>query len=157
MRRGIFVLVLAIVAGCVAFCVMRWCRSAGHHAGSIMDAMPELAWLKRDLNLSDEQFAKVRDLHAAYRPECEAMCRRIAGAHVNMDRIAKSGRGLTPEFTAALKAHADLHLECQEAMLQHLYGTAAVLDEKQAVRYLETMLPFALEFTHSEPGSHHSR
>ncbi len=157
MKKGLLVLVLSVVAGCMAFCVMRWWRSADHHGGSIMQAMPELEWLQRDLNLNDGQLVQVRDLHAAYRPQCEAMCRRIAEAHVDMDRIAKSTRSLTPEFTAALKAHADVHLECQESMLRHLYRTAAVLDEKQASRYLETMLPFALEFTWSEPGNHHAR
>ena len=42
-------------------------------------------------------------------------------------------------------------------MLNHLYETAATLSPEQSRRYLETMLPYALDFTHSESGTLHAR
>jgi RNA polymerase sigma-70 factor (ECF subfamily) len=37
-------------------------------------------------------------------------------------------------------------------MLEHLYETAAVLEEAQGRRYLDAMLPYALDFKYSEPN-----
>ena len=154
MKKGLLVLAAALLAGIASFYATRWHVAGGHHHGgrTMMDAMPELEWLKRDLRLSEAQFAKVKELHAAYRPKCTEMCQRIAEAHEKMQSLALAGGEMTPGLQAALKEHADLHLECQQTMLQHLYRTAATLDEAQAQQYLKTMLPFALDFSHSEPA-----
>ncbi len=157
MKKGVLILLLALLAGLAAFCAMRWHQSAGHHSGIVLDAMPELEWLRSELKLSDEQFSKVRALHIAYRPKCTEMCRRIAEAHDEIETIAKSIGEVSPEFRVALKKHADIHVECQEQMLKHLYETASTLNREQAARYLEEMLPFALDFSHSESGTLHAR
>jgi hypothetical protein len=157
MKRGVLILLLALFAGFVSFCAMRWHQSAGHHSGIVLDVMPELEWLRNELKLSDEQFSKVSALHVAYRPKCTEMCRRIAEAHEEIETIAKSIGEVSPEFREALKRHADIHVECQEQMLKHLYETAATLNKEQATRYLEAMLPFALDFSHSESGTLHVR
>lgn len=158
MKKGALILLLALLAGLVAFCLMRWHRADSAHApGIVLDAMPELEWLRSELGLTDEQFSKVRALHVAYRPRCSDMCRRIAEAHEEIETIAKSTREVTPQFRDALKRHADIHVECQEQMLKHLYETAALLNTDQEAKYLETMLPFALDFSHSESGTLHAR
>jgi hypothetical protein len=159
MKKGVLLLLVAMVAGMTAFCVMRWHKGEGHshHSGVALDAMPELAWLRTELKLSDEQFAKVKELHAAYRPKCVEMCRRISEAHERIETLASANHVITPDYRAALKEHADIHLECQEAMLKHLYETAGTLREDQAKRYLEAVLPFALDFSHSESGKLHAR
>jgi hypothetical protein len=159
MRNGLLVLAGALLAGMAAFWAMRWIEEAGHAHGPTLtiDAMPELEWLKRDLELTDEQFVKVRDLHMRYRPKCAEMCRRIAEAHEKMEAIAAASREITPEYKSVLREHAEIHLESQEAMLKHLYETAAAVNQRQAERYLKTMLPFALDFTHSEPRNLHVR
>ena len=104
MNRGFLVLGGAVLAGLLAFGAMRWEKERGlHHGGSLfLDAMPELEWLKKDLRLTDEQFAKVRALHVAYRPKCGEMCGRIAKAHSVLESVAARNRQLTPEFEAAL-------------------------------------------------------
>ena len=159
MKKGILVLLVGLLAGVVAFCAMRWQKDGHHHSrdGIALDFMPELEWLKRDLQLTDEQFSKVRELHIAYRPGCAEMCRRIAEAHEKMEAISTANREITPEYKAALREHAEIHVEGQEAMLKHLYRTAATLNPPQAERYLKTMLPFALDFTHSESGTLHGQ
>lgn len=159
MKKGGVILFVALFAGLVAFCTMRWHKAAefSHGDGIALDAMLELAWLRSELNLNEEQFVRVRELHTAYRPKCTEMCRRIAEAHEKIEGFASAHRVITPEYKAALNEHAALHVECQEAMLKHLYETAATLDPEQSKRYLETMLPFALDFTHSESGTLHAR
>lgn len=155
MKKAIFILAAALLAGVISFCIMR-SRMIAHSRGNLLDSMPELAWVRTDLKLTDMQFAKVSDFHAAYRPKCVEMCHRISDAHEKMEELTRKGRMVTPELEAAIREHAVIHAECQQAMLKHLYETAAVLDEKQAARYLETMIPFALDFTLSESGNLHS-
>ena len=157
MKKGVLVFMVALLAGMVAFCAVRWQKAGHHHTGKgiAVNSMPELVWLKQDLELSEEQFSRVRELHVAYSPGCAEMCRRIAEAHKKIEAFAASTREITPEYKAALREHADIHVECQEAMLKHLYQTAATLNPQQAERYLKTMLPFAMDFTHSESGTFH--
>lgn len=154
MKKGFLVLVLAIVAGVAAFGLMRSHKIEASR-GALLDNMPELAWIRSDLKLTDSQFAKVTDLHVAYRPQCVEMCHRILEAHERLDRAAHSGQAVTAELKAAIADHAKIHADCQEAMIEHLYRTAAVLDKDQAKRYLNTMLPYALDFSHSEPEGVH--
>lgn len=154
MKKGLLILALALVAGILAFWAMRSCKMV-EHRHVLLDTMPELVWLRSELNLTDAQFAKVTALHAGYRPKCAEMCARIAEARGKVEALAKAGREVTPELEAALREHADTHAECQQAMLRHMYETAATLEPDQAARYLETMLPLALEFSHGQSPSSH--
>jgi len=157
MKRISLVLALALVAGLCAFLWIRSHRIVDVYPGSLLEAMPELSWLQNDLDLSDSQFEQVSELHAAYLPECLAMCQRIAEAHERLDAASHGTAEITVELKTAIADHARIHAECQERMLGHLYETARVLDSDQAERYLEVMLPYALDFSHSEPKDVHVR
>jgi hypothetical protein len=155
MKRILIVLAIALAVGCCAYAWMKLHKEAERQSSSLLEAMPELAYLREELDLSDSQFKKVSDLHAAYRPKCREMCERIAKAHVRLDDASRGMTEVTPQLKEAIEDHARIHAECQEEMLAHLYETARVLDEKQARRYLEVMLPYALDFSHSEPEEVH--
>ena len=80
----------------------------------------------------------------------------VLGFLVLLEILARSGRAISPELTAAIRDHARVHAECQQKMLEHLYQTADLLDDKQAARYLETMVPHALDSTTGfAAGPHH--
>jgi len=146
MKKGIVILVLALAAGILAYYVTRSHQETAHKE-VLLDSIPELAWLRGELKLTDDQFAKASELHAAYRPKCAEMCRNIAEAHAKLEALAMTGRKLTPELLEAIREHARVHAECQQKMLEHLYQTAELLDDKQAERYLATVLPHALDST----------
>ena len=143
MKKGLLILMLALVAGVAALYATRTHQQAGS-GEALLDAMPELAWLRGELELTDDQFAKACELHAAYRPTCVEMCRRISETQTKLDSLARDARGMTPELAQAIHDHARVHAECQQRMLQHLYQTASLFDDRQAARYLETVLPPAL-------------
>ena len=63
-------------------------------------------------------------------------------------------RSVSPELKAALQEHAALHVECQTAMLTHLYQTAACMSPDQARHYLDAMLPQVIEMA-MEPETTH--
>ena len=150
----VLILLLALVVGVFAFFAVRSHKIQSRHE-VLIDNLPELAWVRSELKLSNEQFAKVSELHVGYRPKCLEMCHRIRKAHERLELASQGADAVSPELKAAIDDHARVHAECQEAMLEHLYETAAVLDDTQADRYLEVMLPFALDFSHSEPGGIH--
>lgn len=155
MKKGLLILVLALAAGAAAFVIARSHRQSVH-GEVLLDTMPELDWLRTELKLSDVQFQRASELHTGYRPICEKMCHNITEAHVKLEALAQTSRGITPELTAAIQHHARVHAECQMKMLEHLYQTAALLDDKQAARYLETMIPHALDssITGGKPDCH---
>lgn len=139
---------LALMAGVLAFFLMRSHKMSAHD-GVLLDSMPELKWMKNDLKLTDDQFAKVSELHLAYRPVCVDLCARISAAHEKVESLAQVSRGMTPELETALREHATTHAECQQAMLEHIYRTAALLEPEQSTRYVESVLPTALGLTQS--------
>lgn len=153
---GLVILLLALVCGAVAFHAARSHKTQSH-SGVLFDTLPELEWVRNELKLNSEQFARVSELHVGYRPKCMEMCDRIRKAHERLELASRSADKLSPELKAAIEDHARVHAECQEAMLEHLYETAAVLDDAQGDRYLEMMLPFALDFSHSEPAGIHGK
>ena len=155
MKKLVILGVVAVLAGVAAFFLMRTHKLAAT-GGPLLDTLPELAWVRTDLGLTDTQFAKVSALHLAYRPKCVEMCRNISLAHEKLASLTHCGREVTPELEVAIREHAEVHAQCQAAMMKHLYETAATLDEKQASRYLETMLPFALGFATGGSECQHS-
>ena len=154
MKTGLLILLMALAAGSTAFWVTRTHQQHGRQA-VLLDAMPELAWLRGDIQLSDAQFAQACALHTAYRPQCAMMCQRIADAHAHLESLAQTGRSMTPELAAAILELARVRAECQQKMLEHLYQTARLFDDRQAARYLEKVLPAALEATTAGPATCH--
>lgn len=155
MKRGIIILVAALVVGIASYVITRQqcCCAVGatssSHDGTSL--LPELEWLHDELKLTDEQFTKVQALHLAYKPTCEALCVKIAAAHRKVQSLADGGDITSAEFTAALQAQATVRVECQQAMLKHLHETAAVMSPEQARQYLAAMVPQVLndEAAHS--------
>jgi Spy/CpxP family protein refolding chaperone len=148
MKRGILILIAALVVGITSFVITRqqYCCTVGStvsaHDGTSL--LPELEWLHHELKLTDEQFAKVQALHLAYKPTCEALCMKIAAAHRKVQSLATSGDITSAEFAAALQAQGTVRVECQQAMLNHLHETAVLMSPEQARQYLAVMLPQVL-------------
>jgi hypothetical protein len=150
MKNSLLVLFAILVAGTAGFFFSRTHHGAEAH-DTLLDSLPELVWVKENLDLTDDQFAKVRELHVAYRPRCESLCHELMGAREKVEALAKQGDTLSTELEDALRDHALVKARCQQAMLEHLYQTAGVLTQDQARRFLDIMLPYALD--PANPGS----
>jgi hypothetical protein len=144
MRKGLLILAVAVVAGLFAYFLSRsQTTSVTDHL--LLDSLPELAWLRTDLKLTDEQFSKVEKLHRDYRPVCSEMCRRIAESQATVAKLAKAQGSMSEDLVTAIENHGHLIAECKRSMLEHIYQTASLMNEKQARRYLEVSLPMALD------------
>lgn len=161
MKRGLLTLIVALLAGLAGF--MLTSRPSGvpvpehpgeGHSSSIL---PELAWLRHEFNLTEEEFSRVSELHLAYRPTCEILCEKIIVSRNKVTELVVAGTEVSPGLKEAFREHALLLAECQSAMLGHLYETAAVLSPEQAKRYLEVMMPHVIDMTMDHdpgPGTH---
>lgn len=158
MKRGLWILAAALLAGLAGFTVTRSQydftlpeKKATHEGHS---RLPELKWLRHEFKLTDAQFTKVSELHLAYRPTCEDLCAKVMTSHAKVKKLVGVGTQESPELKAALQEHAALHVECQTAMLSHLYQTATCLSPDQARHYLDAMLPQVIEMA-MEPETAH--
>lgn len=146
MKKGLLILTVAIMAGLLAFFLSR-SQPVGDTDPVLLDSMPELAWLRTDLNLSDEQFSKVEQLHRDYRPVCAEMCRRIAESEAAVAKLASAQSGMNEDLAQLIENHGRVIAECKRSMLGHIYQTASLMNESQGQRYLEVVLPLALDST----------
>ena len=157
MKRGLLIFLLAVAASIAAFWVTRnqcQCATRNHaaqHDGETM--LPELEWLHDELKLEDGQFARVKELHLAYRPTCEALCMKVMTSRKKLSQLASGGNLSSPEFEAALQEQTAVQAECQRALLKHLQQTAALMSTEQARQYLEAMLPQVIGVA-ADPVSH---
>lgn len=153
-KWGLGILILAVACGAITFWAARSLIVEDRHE-ALLDDLPALEWVRKEFALNDEQFDQVRKLHLSYRPKCVEMCDRIRKAHAGISAAVSNHSEMSPDLVDAINEHARVHAECQQAMLEHLYETAAVLDDAQGRRYLDAMLPYALDFKSSEPEGHH--
>lgn len=144
MVKGAIALVAAAVAGLIAYCVYFVCATQPMHA---MLAHPEgeMEWLRREFELDDAQFVKIKALHDAYKPDCALMCRRIAEANSKVDSLIDESQSVTPEIASALSDVSVVQQECRQKMLAHIYAVSAAMKPENGRRYLTLMKPRLIE------------
>ena len=101
MKRGLLILVFGLIAAAAAYgCIYFACTALARNMQRT--ARPELAWLKDEFNLNDAEFKRVSDLHAAYLPQCQEMCRKIDTQNVAVQKLIAGATNVTPEIESAL-------------------------------------------------------
>jgi len=135
MKRASFVLVFGLIAaaaafGCIYFVLTSSARTMQRNE------KPELAWLKDEFKLSDAEFKRVSDLHTAYLPQCQEMCRNIDVQNVEVQKLIAGATNVTPEIESALAEASRLRAECQTMMLRHFIQVSQTMPPEQGRRYL---------------------
>jgi len=135
---ALLTVLLALLAGALAFtcCYQMSLGPAGCHAPSTAN---ELEWLRNQYHLSDAQYERIRQLHAAFTSRCARMCSRVAVERGRLSALIQAGGGPSPEIEQALQSTASLELECRRSTLAHIYEVAAVMPPEEGRRYLATM------------------
>jgi len=155
MKRGLAILVVAIMLGVGMFFGSQQmlkpcdCVNADQMPVENCSLLPELEWLRNSLHLTEPQFAKVKKLHLAYQPRCAELCKRVQHSDQALIECTSHSHAMTADVVKLLRERADLTQECQQAMLQHVYETAACLDQVQADSYLKIVLPHVLGPAHA--------
>jgi hypothetical protein len=135
MRRGVFILALGLALAAAAYAsVYLFCTSTARDLQQ--SRQPELAWLKEEFHLSDSEFERISQLHAAYLPQCAALCQKIEAQNQRLRALLEATHQMTPEIEAAVAESARLRGECQRNMLRHFYEVSRTMPPEQGRRYL---------------------
>ena len=135
MKRAGFILLLSLVVAAAAYCGIYYTCTASQRTMLESDK-PELAWLKKEFNLSDAEFKRIAELHAAYRPRCVEMCRQIEAQNRRLKEMLAVTNQVTAQIEAAIAESARLRAECQRNMLAHFYEVSRTMPPEQGRKYL---------------------
>ena len=133
-----FILAAAAAVGLIAFYVCNFLATRELRA---MAQAPngDLQWLRQEFHLNDVQFKTIADLHTAYAPVCDEMCRRIMEANAKVDRLVSGNHQVTPELEAAIREAERVREDCRMQMLAHIYRVCAQMSPADGQRYLNMM------------------
>ena len=97
---------------------------------------PELAWLKKEFKLSDAEFARISQLHAAYMPQCAMRCQRIEEQNQKLKQLSSQATTVTPEIQSLLADRAKMRADCEAEMMKHFQEVSRAMPPEQGRRYL---------------------
>lgn len=138
MKKPLLILVAGFLIAGAAYASFYLARTAQTRSITASEK-PELLWLKQEFGLEDEEFARIRELHEGYLPDCARMCARIAAANAELERLIVQTNAVTPEISAKLAEIGDIRRECQMRMLEHFYAVSRAMPEEQGRRYIAQM------------------
>lgn len=140
--------------------------AAFYHLGTarcremMREAQPELAWLKKEFNLTDAEYARITALHQAYLPQCAKRCSVIDELNTRLKASLAEAAPVTAEVENLLAERARVRAQCETEMLKHFQEVSRLMTPEQSRRYLswvqeETVLrPQAMESRHKRDRSH---
>lgn len=136
-------IVLAVIAGVAAFQIA--------HRDDVAVALEKqdaLEWLRADFDLTDPQFAAIKQLHESYAVVCEQHCQAIQEAVGTRNRLKSAAPADAAAVEAAQKRVVDLTQACETAIASHVRACAEQMSPAAAQRYLALVLPKIKEYDH---------
>jgi hypothetical protein len=141
MKRSFSILCLGIVVALLGYSTLYLSATArSREAAACAAARPELSWLKQEFKLSDAEYQRISDLHAAYLPKCGEICGEIAAKNAELRTILSQTNTVTPDIANKLAEIAQLRAQCQKNMLEHFYAVSRSMPPDQGRRYLDWIL-----------------
>jgi hypothetical protein len=146
-----FLATLAAIAALAAVA----CALAFHFSGdptlkAAVAKRDALEWLRAEFQLTDAQFAKIRQLHESYSIVCEKHCMDIMEAARARDELRKTSTDAAA-LAAANQRVEELRQVCETAIAAHVRQCAAEMSPAARDRYLALVLPKIADFDHYAP------
>ncbi|ODU25145.1 MAG: hypothetical protein ABS95_00965 [Verrucomicrobia bacterium SCN 57-15] len=151
MKRTWFIVLGGLLLAVAAYACVYLAGTSSERALTNSDK-PALAWLQQEYRLNAAQFARLCELHEAYRPTCMEMCAKIDAKNAQLQKLLAATNVITPEIKRALTEAAEIRAECEAAMLDHFYKVAQTMPPNQGRRYLEWVQQETLKPTRMMPG-----
>jgi len=136
MKRSLHILVLGLAIGVAAHTVyFQLHRPAG------LDSLEgQLTWMKEELKLSDEQFARIKELHEASSPRLRALAADVARMQAEFAAFENTRRTSDHvdfiEFARFVETRRNINRECLESTRELVLASAGVMTPVQRVHYL---------------------
>jgi hypothetical protein len=110
-----------------------------------------MEWLRADFDLTDAQFAKIKQLHDSYSVVCEKHCNDIMDAARARDALKAKPSADAGALAAAEKRVQELREICETAIAAHVRQCAGEMSPAASQRYLALVLPKIADFDHQAP------
>ena len=149
MKRSLLIILLGLTAGALAhfgwFLSQQPCRSD--------DLDCQLKWMKTELKLSDEQFARIKVIHKESSPRLLALAVQVARMREEYDAFeherTTSGQVDFLEFAHFVEHRRAINRECVTSTQRLVDDTSGVMTVQQREQYLEWLLgPVLLATSH---------
>jgi hypothetical protein len=135
MRRGILVLILGVAVG-VATHLVYFQLHRAPDPGSLDG---QLAWMKSELNLSDAQFARIRELHEASSPRLRALASQVSQMQAEFTAFENTRRATDRVdfigFAQFVEARRTINRECLDSTRQLVLAAAGEMTPAQRKHY----------------------
>jgi uncharacterized protein YdcH (DUF465 family) len=151
MKRAWFIVLGGLLVAAAAYACVYLAGTSAQRELANSDK-PALAWLQQEYQLNDSQFARLCELHDAYRPTCMEMCRKIDAKNAQLQKLLAATNVITPEIKQAIAEAAEIRAECETAMLDHFYKVARTMPPEQGRRYLKWVQQETLKPSKMMPG-----
>lgn len=100
----------------------------------------QLAWMKEELNLSEEQFARIKNLHEESSPRLRALAADVARMQAEFAAFENTRRTSDHvdfiEFAQFVETRRNINRQCQESTRQLVLASAGVMTPTQRSHYL---------------------
>ena len=136
MNRAVLTLLLGLVVGLGAHTIyFQLHRPAG------LDSLDgQLSWMRQELNLTDEQYARIRELHEASSPRLRALAADVARMQAEFAAFENTRRTSDRvdfiEFAQFVETRRNINLQCLESTRQLVLASAGVMTPEQRLHYL---------------------
>ena len=131
-----WVILLVGLTVCLLACWAVSYASTAKYRAALKEEVPELAWLRMEFDLSDEEYRQVASLHNEHVSKCEEICLKVDAAKKTLAQQVEASAQLTPEMEKQLEEMAELRLECQKIMITHYLAVSKTLEPEKGERYL---------------------
>jgi hypothetical protein len=135
MKRGALILLLGLAVATAAFAGFYYLCTASCRK-LMCQPQPELAWLKKEFHLTDAEFNRISQMHAAYFPKCQQRCQRIAEQDRQLQQLLASATSLTPQIQDLIAERARTRGECETEMMKHFLAVSQTMPPEEGRRYL---------------------
>jgi len=143
MKRTFAVLLLGLLGATSAH--FAWFGLNSPCSGAELEC--QLTWMRSELKLSDEQFARIKQIHETSSPRLLALAAEVARMRDEYEAFERArvteGKVDFVEFALFVEARRAIDRECLVSTRQLLTATADVMDPNQRERYLGLLGPAA--------------
>lgn len=141
--------ILATLAAVTCFATYR--LSGDPTVKAAVEKRDAMEWLRTDFQLTDAQFARIKQLHDSYSVVCEKHCMDIMNATRARNELKASPSADAAAVAAADKRVEELRRICETAIAAHVRQCAAEMSPASRDRYLALVLPKIADFDHQAP------
>ena len=143
MKRTLFVFLLGFAGGLLAH--NAWFIAHRPDTSNGLDA--QLAWMKSSLHLSDQQFDRIKALHAQSSPQLTALATQVARMRAEFAAFENERRATGEvdflEFARFVEQRRAVDRECAESTRRLIVAAVSVMTQQQRDQYCRTLLSSA--------------